>query len=324
MRRVARRAVLAAGASLAAGIPSVRAQSFPTRPVTLVVPFAAGGPTDLAARVLAEQMRGALRGQVIVENRPGSSTIIGARHVASAPADGHTLLMATTTTLATNPHIYSPLSYSVEDFAPVGLAVKVPLGLAVRATLPARSIAEFRDYVRARPGRMNYGTPGTGSNSHLVMALASMALGIQMTEVPYRGTAPALNDLVAGNVDAVVDAIATLAPLHRAERIRVLGNFDDGRSNVLPDVPTFQESGFQDLVAFTWNAVLAPAATPPDVIQMLNTALNAAVRAPATRDRFAELGFVAQTSTPAELAAFIRVESDRLGPLIRQLGIRGE
>jgi len=288
------------------------------------VPFAAGGPTDLAARVLAEQMRSALRAQVIVENRPGSSTIIGARHVASAAPDGHTLLMATTTTLATNPHIYSPLSYSVQDFAPVGLAVKVPLGLAVRPTLPVRSIPEFREHVRARSGQMNYGTPGTGSNSHLVMALASAALGIQMTEVPYRGTAPALNDLVSGNVDALVDAIATLAPLHRAERIRVLGNFDDERFSGLPDVPTFRESGFPDLVAFTWNAVVAPGGTSADIVQILNTALIAAVRAPATRDRFAELGFVPQTSTPTELAAFIRSESDRLGPLIRQLGIRGE
>jgi tripartite-type tricarboxylate transporter receptor subunit TctC len=319
-----RRSVLAAGVGLPLGAGTARAQSFPARPVTLVVPYAAGGPTDLASRVIAEQMRGPLRGQVIVENRPGDSTIIGARHVASAQPDGYTLLMVPTTTLCTNPHIYARLPYRVEDFAPVGMAVKVPLGLAVRSSLPVHSIAEFREYVQARPSRMNYGSPGTGSNSQLVNALANMALGIQMNEVPYRGTAPALNDLVAGHVDALVDAIATLAPLHRAQRIRVLGNFDDVRSNVLPDVPTFRESGYQGLVAFTWFAVVAPAATPPDVIQVLNAALTTAVEAPATRERFAELGFVPQTSTPAALAAYIRSEFDRWGPLIRQLGIRVE
>jgi tripartite-type tricarboxylate transporter receptor subunit TctC len=324
MRRVTRRSILAAAAGLVGGARGAQAQSFPSRPVTLIVPYAAGGPTDISARVLAEQMRNTLGVQVLVENRPGDSTILGARYVASARPDGHTLLVILTTTLSTNPHIYARLPYRKEDFTPVGMALKIPIGLAVRASLPVRTIDEFRDYVRARPGRMNYGSPGTGANSQLVNALANARLGLEMTEVPYRGTAPALNDLAAGNVDALVDAIATLAPLHRGERIRILGNFDDARSDVAPDVPTFRESGYPDLVAFTWQGIVAPAATPPEIVQALNHALTAAVRAPATRERFAQLGFVPQTSSPAEFGAYIQSEFERWGPLIRRLGIRVE
>jgi len=310
---------LAAFASAAA-----RAQGFPNRPVTLVVPYAAGGPTDVASRVIAEQMRAPLRIHVIVENRPGDSTILGARAVATAAPDGHTLLMVPTTTLCTNPHIYARLPYRVEDFAPVGMTVKVPLGLAVKTALPVRTIAEFRDYVRARPGRLNYGSPGTGANSQLVNALANLSLGLDMTEVPYRGTAPALNDLAAGNVDVLVDALATLAPLHASGHIRIIGNFDDVRSPVVPDVPTFVESGHPDLVAFTWFAVVSPAATPRETIAILNAAVTAAVQSEVTKERFAQLGFVPQSSTVDDLARYIRAEYDRWGPLIRRLGIRVE
>jgi tripartite-type tricarboxylate transporter receptor subunit TctC len=324
MRVITRRSVFTAAMAVA-GPAGTRAQTpFPSRPVTLVVPYAAGGPTDVSSRVIAEQMRGPLRGQVLVDNRPGDSTILGARYVAAAPPDGHTLLMVPTTTLCTNPHIYARLPYKVEDFAPVGMAVKVPLGLAIRASLPVQTLAEFRDYVRARPGKLNYGSPGTGANSQLVNALANLSLGLDMMEVPYRGTAPALNDLAAGNVDALVDALATLAPLHEAGQIRIIGNFDDQRSPVVSAVPTFVESGYPDLVAFTWFAVVAPAATPREVIQILNAVVTTAVQSPVTQERFAQFGFVPQSSGVDELASYIRSEFDRRGPLIKRLGIRVE
>lgn len=323
MDTLSRRRVLISGAGAAVLAPSLgRAQAFPSRPVRLVVPYTAGGPTDLASRVIAEQMAPALGVNVIVENKPGASSIVGAQHVATSPPDGHTLLMATTTTLCTNPHLYAKLAYRVDDFTPVAMAVKVPLGLAVKKSLPVSTIAEFRDHAQARAGRLNYGSAGTGSNSHLVNVLMNQALNIQMTEVPYKGTAPALADLAGGHVDALVDAIATLVPMHREGKIRILGNFDSARSPVAPDVPTFAESGYPGLVAFTWFAVIAPARVPEPVVGRLHRAVVAAVESPETRRKFAELGFIPQTSSPRELAAYIQSENERWGPLIRKMGIQ--
>ena len=298
------------------------AQTFPSRPVTLVVPYAAGGPTDIASRVIAEQMHAALGVNVIIENKPGASSILGAQYVAAAVPDGHTVLMVTTTTLCTNPHLYKKLAYKVEDFAPIAMAVKVPLGLGVKKSLPVSTIAEFRDYAQARAGKMNYGSAGTGANSQLVNLLMNQALNIQMTEVPYRGTAPALADLAGGHVDALVDAIATLLPMHRDGKIKILGNFDSARSPVAPDVPTFAESGYPGLVAFTWFAVVAPARVPESVITKLNKAVVTAVESPETKRKFAEMGFIPQTSSARELAAYIQSENDRWGPLIKKMGIQ--
>ena len=320
MSNITRRAaalLLALGALCGA-----QAQEFPSRPITLVVPYAAGGPTDVATRIIAEQMRAALGVMVAVENKPGASTIVGAQYVANAKPDGYTLLMVTTTTLATNPHLYKKLAYKIEDFEPIAMTAKVPIGLAVKSSLPVKTIREFRDYVKARPGKMSYGSAGTGANSQLVNALMNQKLELLMAEIPYKGTAPALNDLVAGHVDAVVDAIATLAPRQNAGQLRILGNFDDRRSPVAPDVPTFLESGYPDLVAFTWNAVVGPAGMPKPIVEKLSSAIVRAMESAETQRKFAELGFIVQTSTPAELAVYMRRELDRWGPLIRQMGIQ--
>ncbi len=298
-----------------------RAQAFPAKPITLVVPYAAGGPTDISSRVLAERMQAALGARVIVENRPGASTIVGAQHVAGAAPDGHTLLMVTTTTLCTNPHLYKKLPYKVEDFTPIGMAVKVPLGFAVPQALPASNIAEFRRYALAQAGKLNYGSAGTGANSQLVNALMNQALGIQMTEVPYKGTGPALVDLAGGRVEGLVDAIATLVPLHREGRIKILANFDDVRSPVAPDVPTFIEAGYPSLVAFTWFAMVAPARVPEPVVAKLHAALMMAVTAPETQRKLAEMGFIAQGSTSRELSDYIGSEYKRWGSLIQKMGL---
>lgn len=323
MGHPSRRSVLVTSLGAAVFGPSTAsAQTYPSRPVVMVVPYAAGGPTDVASRVIAAQMQASLGVNVVIENRPGASTILAAQYVAAAPPDGHTIFMVTTTTLCTNPHLYKKLPYKVEDFAPVAMAVKVPLGLAVRSSLPVSTIAEFREYARVRPGKMNYGSAGTGANSQLVNVLMNQALNIDMTEVPYRGTAPALNDLAAGHVDALVDAIATLLPLHRDGKIKILGNFDDIRSPVAPDVPTFAESSYPRLVAFTWFAVVAPARVPEPVIARLNKAVVEAVESPQTKRKFMELGFIPQTSSVRDLAAYIQSENDRWGPLIRKMGIQ--
>jgi tripartite-type tricarboxylate transporter receptor subunit TctC len=319
-RRTAIR-MASAAAALVAAPAGLRAQAFPTRPVSLVVPYAAGGPTDVASRVIAEQLRVELGGPVVVENRPGASTIIGAQAVAAAPPDGHTMLMVTTTTLCTNPHLYRHLPYKAEDFAPVGMAVRVPLAVAIRSTLPATTIEEFRRYAQSRPGTLNYGSAGTGANSQLVNELMNARLGTPMTHVPYRGTALALKDLASGHVDALVDALATLLPLHQAGQIRILATFEDTRTPVAPDLPTFVEAGYPDLVAFTWFALMAPAATPVPILDRLNEAATRAIQTGGVQRRLSELGFTGQTSSRAELASYIRSESERWAPLIKRLGI---
>ena len=323
MRSLSRRRLLLTALGAAVLAPSRgHAQTFPSRPITMVVPYAAGGPTDIASRVIAEQMHAALGVNVIIENKPGASSMLGAQYVAAAAPDGHTVLMVTTTTLCTNPHLYKKLAYKVEDFAPIAMAVKVPLGLAVKKSLPVSTIAEFREYAQARAGKMNYGSAGTGANSQLVNVLMNQALNIEMTEVPYKGTAPALADLAGGHVDALVDAIATLLPMHRDGKIKILGNFDSSRSPVAPDVPTFAESGYPGLVAFTWFAVVAPARVPETVITRLNKAVVTAVESAETKRKFAELGFIPQTSSARDLAIYIQSENDRWGPLIKKMRIQ--
>ncbi len=323
MNNITRRNLLVSSLGAAVLAPATAiAQAFPTKPVTMVVPYAAGGPTDVASRVIAAQMQSVLGVNVIIENKPGASTILGAQYVAAAAPDGHTIFMVTTTTLCTNPHLYKKLPYKIEDFAPIAMAVKVPLGLAVRSSLPVSTIAEFRDYVQARPGKMNYGSAGTGANSQLVNVLMNQALNINMTEVPYKGTAPAMADLAGGHVDALVDAVATLLPLHRNGKIKILGNFDDVRSSVAPDVATFSEVGYPNLVAFTWFAVVAPARVPEPVIAKLNKAVMTAVMSAQTKSKFAEMGFIPQTSSARQLATYIRSENDRWGPLIKKMGLQ--
>lgn len=323
MNDLTRRKLLVSSLGAAVLAPATaHAQTFPIKPVTMVVPYAAGGPTDVASRVIAAHMQSVLGVNVIIENKPGASTILGAQYVAAAAPDGHTIFMVTTTTLCTNPHLYKKLPYKVADFAPIAMAVKVPLGLAVRSSLPVSTIAEFRDYVQARPGKMNYGSAGTGANSQLVNVLMNQALNVSMTEVPYRGTAPAMADLAGGHVDALVDAIATLLPLHRDGKIKILGNFDDVRSSVAPGVPTFAEAGYPNLVAFTWFAVVAPARVPEPVVAKLNKAVMAAVLSPQTKSKFAEMGFIPQTSSAQQLATYIQKENDRWGPLIKKMGVQ--
>jgi tripartite-type tricarboxylate transporter receptor subunit TctC len=319
-----RKLILVVFAATAFGLVSTtsRAQSYPEKPVTLVIPYSAGGPTDVFGRALADKLSQVLGVGVVIDNRPGASTMLGANHVAAAAKDGHTALIVTTTTLSLNPTLYKKtISYKVSDFAPVALVGKVPIGLAVRADLPVSTIKEFQDYVKRSPKRMKYGSAGTGANSQMVNALANQTLGIEMTEVPYKGTAPALTDMVAGHVDALVDAVATLAPLHRAGKIKILGNFDSERSVVAPDVPTFAESGFPTLVAFTWNAVVVPAGTPNNVVAKLNAALVETLNDPETRKKIESIGFIPLTSTPEELHAYIGKESERWAKLIEQMGI---
>jgi tripartite-type tricarboxylate transporter receptor subunit TctC len=298
----------------------VHADTYPDRPVTVVVPYSAGGPTDVLGRLLTAALSDMLGQSFLVENRPGAATQVGATYVSTAPNDGYTLLIANTTTLSLNPNLHSDLSYSVAAFEPVALVAKIPIGFAVRADLPADSIDEFRHFVAESGEELTYGSAGTGSNSQMVTALMNRELGIEMLEIPYQGTAPALVDLVAGHVDGLVDAMGTLAPMHLDGRIKILGNFDTERNSAVPDVPTFIEQGV-DIAAFTWNAVVVPAGTSPEIVATLNDALGRIVNDPGFAERLAAVGFVPMFSTQDELSSYIVSETERWRNLIDEMGL---
>lgn len=303
-----------AGAALAGG--------YPEKPVTITIGYAAGGTVDIATRILAEDLTARLGQRFLVDNKPGASGMIAADAVAEAAPDGATIGMITTSQLGTNPHLFSKIAYKAEDFAPIGIAVRAPIALAVAPDLPVTTIAEFQAYAKAHGAEMTYGSFGLGTNAQLVTEAMNSALGIEMQHAPYAQGAMARTDLSAGTIQALVDSIAAIAPLHDSGQVRVIGSFYDAPSARLPGVATFAEYGFPDLVAFTWLGFVAPAGTPPEVVETLNGAVRAALAEPAVAKRLEEAGFILAPSSPEEMAATIRADYDRWGPLIARLGIR--
>ena len=302
---------------------AAQAQSWaPSRPIRLVVPFAAGGSTDVAARILAERMGETLGQPVVVENRTGSAGFIGAENVARSAPDGHSILMGATGLLAIAPHLYATMPFNVErDFAPVSLAFASDLVISVANNVPARTLAELVALARARPGALNYATSGAGTTTHVATELFRLAAGIEMTHVPYRGSGQAMNDLVAGNVQVMVDQIAGSIGQIRDNRIRALAVTGAARHTLLPDVPTVGEAGLAGAQASSWGAVMAPAGTPRPAIARLAEAVREAMTQPAVRSRMSAAGADPAFSTPEELAAFIRAESEKWGRVVRDARI---
>ncbi|MBC7380860.1 MAG: tripartite tricarboxylate transporter substrate binding protein [Burkholderiaceae bacterium] len=326
-----RRQVVVAAALAAAGValtaaPPARAQApgqvFPARPLKILVPFAAGGPTDAIARVIAERMGADLSQSVLIDNRPGASTMLGAEAVARAPKDGYTLLLGTTSTFSTNPHLYKTISYTLADFAPIALMAKTDWVLTVNNDLPVRTIREFVDYGKAHPGALNYGMMGVGSSSHFVGKMIEGATSVRMVDVPYKGSGPALTDLMGGQVQVYVDAITTSLPLARAGKVRIIGIMGDRRAAIAPEIPTFVEAGFPDVVAQSWYGLFAPAGTPRAVVERLNASVQSALRSPEVTRRFASDGTLMEASTPESFAALVKRDSDKWGRLITPLGIK--
>lgn len=294
------------------------AETYPNRPITIVVPAAAGGPTDAVTRMLAESLKPILGESIVVENRGGASTMIGATAVARAPKDGYTLLMATASTLATSPHLYKSVKYKLTDFASIAMVAKAPLVFAVRPNLPVTTLQDFVSFAKAHPGKLNYGTSGVGSMLHVAGELFSDEAGIRMRPVPYQGSAPALTDLLAGTLDGVVDAVQTSAQFHREGQIRMLAVFASDRLPQVPDVPTFAEAGFPSLVASTWFVLSAPAGTPEPVLSKLNQAVVAALTSSDVRKRLEEAGYVVTPSSRPEARGFVRNESRLWRKVIRK------
>jgi len=319
--RLSRRTLLAAPAVLA--VPA-QAQSFPNRPLRLVVPFAAGGSADASARMLAEPMGAALGQPVVVENRPGGGATIGAQAVARATPDGHTLLYGTPGPQIINPHLMRNLPYDpVKDFAPVSGYKRAPNLLAIHPALPAQDVAGLIALAKARPGELTFASSGIGSSSHLAGEMLKFMAQIDITHVPYRGTGPALTDLMGGTVSMALDTMSILLPPSRAGTLRALAVTTPERSPQAPDVPALAETlpGFD---AAPFNYIAAPAGTPASVIARLNSVIVTILNDPAYRARMEAMGEEATPSTPEALAATIAAESARWKQVIDSAGIRLE
>ena len=319
--RLSRRTLLAAPAVLA--LPA-QAQSFPNRPLRLVVPFAAGGSADASARMLAEPMGVALGQPVVVENRPGGGATIGAQAVARATPDGHTLLYGTPGPQIINPHLMRNLPYDpVKDFAPVSGYKRAPNLLAIHPALPVQDVAGLIALAKARPGELTFASSGIGSSSHLAGEMLKFMAQIDITHVPYRGTGPALTDLMGGTVSMALDTMSILLPPSRAGTLRALAVTTPERSPQAPDVPALAETlpGFD---AAPFNYIAAPAGTPASVIARLNSVIVTILNDPAYRARMEVMGEEATPSTPEALAATIAAESARWKQVIDSAGIRLE
>lgn len=300
------------------------AQDWPQRPVTLVVSAAAGGPIDVFGRVMAERMGRELGQSVVIENVPGAGGMMGGQRVARAAPDGYTAILGTIATHAHSQTLYkSPLYHAVNDFTPVMLIAEIPLVLIARKDFPASSFEEFVAYAKANPGKLNYGSAGPGSASHLGCVLLGKAIGAELQHVPYKGTGPAMQDLQAGRLDISCEIVVTAVPPVQAGRLKALATLSRDRSPVLPDLPTAFEKGFQNIQVYTWTALLFPKGTPePIVTKMRDAALKTTVD-PEVRRQLQTLGasiVSSERTTPAYLQKFIADEIDKWAGPIRDSG----
>ncbi len=304
---------------------AAQAQEYPAKPVTIVVPFAPGGPTDITARTLGDQLARSLGQQFIVENKPGAGSRLGAKYVAGATPDGYTLLWGSGSSLAVAPLLYKDAGYDPEkSFAPVSIGAATPFLIAIGATVPAQNMRELVALARREPGKLNFASAGPGSSLHLIGEMLKAAGGIDLTHVPYKGGAPARNAVLAGEAQITFDAIAVLGPYVTAGKLRAVAVTGAGRHPMFPDVPTTAEVGLPGVVATAWFGMVAPAGTPAAIVEKLSGAMRQAVAATEIRERFTKLGFDAVGSTPAEFAAFIAEDRARYKRIIDSAGIRVE
>ena len=294
-------------------------QSYPQRPIRFVIPYAPGGNTDMIGRVLGGKLTESMGQTIVVENRGGAATLIGAENVAKAPADGYSMLLATSTTLAINPHLYKTLPYDpLKDFTPVILVARIPMVLVVHPSLPVKSARELIALAKSKPDQLTYGTQGVGSPADMAMLLFAAATGIKAIPVPYKGGAPAVFDLLAGNITMMFDnsSVANV----KAGKLRALVQTGEKRIPNQPDLPTVVELGLKNCVFYPWQGVVVPAKTPPEIVAKLNAELNKALRLPDARERITFDGAEVLGGTPGEFADYIRSEHARLGKVLRDSG----
>src|ERR1041385_4028788 len=316
---------LAFGALLAVllGAAPALPQSYPVRPIRLAVPFGAGGGTDNLARIIEPLVTKALGVPLVIENRPGGGSTIGMDQVAKAAPDGYTLVM-TDTSIAVNPSL-KPLPYdTINDFAPVSLLATAPVILVAHPSVPAKTLAEFVALAKQKPGEFNYASGGIGASTHLGGELLKFVAGIDVKHVPYKGTGPAMNDLISGHVQVMFSGISSARPFMDAGTLRALAVTGEARNAAVPDVPTFAEAGLPGVTASTYWGVLAPKGTPQEIVDRLSAEFARAVRDPEVVKRIGELGYLPIGGGPSDYAANIRSEIAKWAPVIKAANIKAE
>jgi tripartite-type tricarboxylate transporter receptor subunit TctC len=301
------------------------AQTFPTKAMTMIIPFAAGGPTDVLGRVVGARMGEILGQQIVIENIGGAGGMTASRRVADAKPDGYTFVLGTVGTHAQGQTLYKkPLYNSLTDFTPVALLAEVPIILTVRKDLPAKDFKEFVSYAKANQNKMQFGSAGAGSATHLGCVLLNYVLKLDINHIPYKGTGPAMQDLAAGRIYYVCEIITTAKPHVDDGTVRALAIFDQNRSPALPSLPTALEQGTKDLEAYTWNAIFLPRQAPAEIVKRLNEAAVQAIKTPAVRDRLQGLGAKIvpdERTTPDYLAKFLKSEIDKWAMPIKASGV---
>lgn len=308
--------------SIGTSAPAIAQTAYPAKPITLVVPFSPGGGNDILARLIAPKMSQQLGQSVVIENKPGAGGNLGADFVAHAPADGYTLVIASSQ-VTMNPYLGMKVPFRIErDFEPVGLIASVPIMLVANTDQPYKTLKEFIDYTRANPGKVSYSSPGPGTPQHLAGEVFARLNKTELLHVPYRGTGPSITDLLGGQVQVSFATFASAIQYVRAGKLRALGIAGQHRTKLMPDLPTFAEAGLKGYDAELWYSLLAPARTPPAVVDKINRALLAALKSPEVTEQFAKQGFEAKGSTPAELKTYIGREMARWQRVITENNIK--
>lgn len=316
---------LGAAAALGAAISPVAAQSWPARPIRFVVPFAPGGTSEIVARAVSAELTKQLGQSVFVENKPGGAGTVAMSEVAKAAPDGHTIILGHVGTLAVNPYMLKNQPYDVgRDFMPVTLLAKVPNVFVVHADVPARNFREFVAYVRANPGKLNYGSAGNASAGHLAMEYLKLVTGMYITHIPYRGTGPQLTDLLAGRTQASSAGLPALSAHIKSGKLRAIAVGTQQRISQLPDVPTVAEMGFKDFETSQWYGILAPAGTPADIVRRLQEESLRALRSSAVTERFANDNAVGGGGPSSEFAAFIAREQRIWSDIVKRAQIKAD
>jgi tripartite-type tricarboxylate transporter receptor subunit TctC len=324
LRRGAIIALFATTLAVGAAAASARAGDFPDHPIRVIVSVPAGGGVDTVTRIVTDRMRAVLAQPLVVENKPGVSGSLAAEAVFHAEPDGYTILASQPAPITTNSFLYKTLNYDPAKLVPLAIMSHVPNVVLVRKDFPAQTVQELIAYAKANPTKINYASQGIGTTSHTTAELFQSITGTKLTHVPYKGTAPAVNDLIAGNVDLMFNELATSLELHKSGRARILAVTVKDRVPALPNIPTLEEIGVHGCISDTWHALTGPPKIGSEVVAKLNQAANAAMRDPVLVERFSALSINPGGGTPAEAIAFVKEETQRWGEVIRKAGIQAE